>query len=176
MPAPTIRQHLLGLGAVALALAACKAGPPPARQWIVTETGVGPIRFGMTPAEVALALGLPAPAPADPTCHYWTPATGPSGLSFMVENGQLARVDVDSARVATRQGLEVGSSVTAVRSALGADLRDDPHKYRSDAGWRTLSWRSADSAFGIVFEVDSTAVRSYRAGRWPAVGYVERCG
>jgi hypothetical protein len=165
---------LLTLGAIAFA--ACKGGSPPAREWIVTETGVGPVRFGMTPADVATELGLPAPAPADPTCHYWTPATGPAGLSFMVENGRIARVDVDSARVPTRHGLEVGSPVAAVRSALGANLRDEPHKYRSDAGWRTLSVRSADSAFGIIFEVDSTAVRSYRAGRWPAVGYVERCG
>jgi hypothetical protein len=55
-------------------------------------------------------------------------------------------------------------------------MTDEPHKYQWAAGWRYLTIRSADSVLGLVFEVDSTRVRRFRAGRWPEVGQVERCG
>jgi hypothetical protein len=93
----------------------------------------------------------------------------------MIENGRLVRVDVDSPGVTTLHNLGVGSSVEAVRTAFGASLGETPHKYEWDAGWRYLTVESPDSVYGLLFEVDSHVVRTYRTGLWPAVGYVEHC-
>jgi hypothetical protein len=163
--------HGLGL----LLLAGCGQGDRPAT-WLVTADSVGSIRFGMTPRQAATALGLDsAPAFPDSSCDYWTPQGAPPGVSFMVENGAIVRVDVDSPGVKSAGGLAVGSPAGTVRSALAGQLLDQPHKYEWEAGWRYLSAFSADSTHAMVFEVDSFAVRNYRAGLLPAVGYVERC-
>ena len=93
----------------------------------------------------------------------------------MIENGRVVRADIDSAGISTLHGLQVGSPASAVLQAFGAALRNEPHKYMWDAGWRYLTIESQDSTHGLVFEVDSHVVRSYRAGMWPQVGYVEHC-
>lgn len=151
--------------------------PPPPREpgWAITMAAAGPVQFGMTPAEAAAALQVaPPPAPVDDGCSYWKPSGSPPGLSFMIEDGRVVRVDVDSAGIAAANGVHIGSTAAAVRSALGA-VQETPHKYRWEDGWRYLSAYSADSASGLVFELDSSVVRKIRAGRWPAVGYVEGC-
>lgn len=93
----------------------------------------------------------------------------------MIENGRVVRVDVDSPGVSTAQGLHVGSTVADVRAAFGTRLVAEPHKYQWEAGWQYLSLFSPDSSRGLLFEVDSHVVRSFRAGLWPPVGYVEHC-
>ncbi len=143
--------------------------------WAVTVDGAGPIRFGMTPSEAAAAVGVPVPSVPDEGCEYWAPDGAPAGLSFMIENGRVVRADIDRAGVRTLHGLEVGSRASAVRDAFGPTLLDEPHKYDWEAGWRYLTVSSADSLHGLIFEVDSQVVREYRAGLWPAVGYVEHC-
>jgi hypothetical protein len=154
----------------------CSSPRSGANAWAISMTGVGVTQFGMRVGEAASALGVPAPtAPLNPSCDYWIPAGAPPGLAFMVEVGRIVRVDVDSAGIPTVQGLSVGSSADSVRWVFPERLVDQPHKYDWDAGWRYLTILSPDSLTGLVFEVDSFIVRTYRAGLWPAVGYVERC-
>ncbi len=153
------------------------AGPGCAERaaWPVTADGAGPVRFGMTPAEAAGAARTPVPTFPDASCDYWDPDSAPPGLSFMIENGRVVRVDIDSAGVSTLHGLQVGSPVSAVRKAFGNALRDEPHKYEWEAGWRYLTVVAPDSSRGLIFEVDSQVVLTFRAGLWPPVGYVEHC-
>jgi hypothetical protein len=154
----------------------CSSARPGTSAWAISMTGVGAAQFGMPVGEAAAALGVPGPAaPLEPSCDYWIPAGAPAGLAFMVEAGRIVRVEVDSAGTAMVQGLSVGSSADSVRAMFPERLVDQPHKYDWDAGWRYLTIMSPDSLTGLVFEVDSFVVRSYRAGLWPAVGYVERC-
>ena len=129
----------------------------------------------MTPAEAAAAANAPVPAFPDSSCDYWRPDSAPPGLSFMVENGHVVRADLDSASVAGPRGLRVGSPVSAVEVVYGSALRSEPHKYRSEEGWRYLIVLAADSSRGLIFEVDSHVVRQVRAGLWPEVAYVEGC-
>ncbi len=173
-------MHLSGYcsrtGVTLLLLLGCAKRPPTSQLWQVAAESVGPIHFGMRPSQAAEALGgQPAPTFPDSGCDYWHPEGAPAGVRFMVELGRVVRADIDSPGVATTGGLHVGSPLSAVKAALGNALIDEPHKYEWDAGWRTLSTFTADSAHGLVFEVDSYVVRNFRAGLWPPVGYVEHC-
>lgn len=163
-------------GVALLLLSGCAERPTAPHGWQVAAESVGPIHFGMHPAQAAEAIGGPAaPVFPDSSCDYWHPEGSPAGVRFMVEIGQVVRVDVDSPGVPTISGLQVGSPISAVRAALGTAVIDEPHKYNWDVGWRTLSAFTPDSAFGLVFEVDSHVVRTFRAGLWPPVGYIEHC-
>lgn len=169
--------HASSLLALALFFSlGCRERLPARSQWAVAAASVGVVHFGMPYQEAVAALkDTASPTVSDSSCDYWYPRSGPPGLGFMVEDGKIVRADVDSPGVATLGGLEVGSAVSAVRARLGPTLIDEPHKYEWASGWRYLSVSTPDSVYGLVFEVDSHVVRSYRAGRWPPVGYVEHC-
>ena len=100
----------------------------------------------------------------------------PAGVSFMVENGTIVRVDVDSAGVLTTQCIRVGVPVAQVEAGFRGQLQVQPHPYLWEQGWNQLIAYSTDSSHAILFETDSQYVRRYRAGLWPQVGYKERCG
>ncbi len=145
-------------------------------KWSVTLEAAGPVRFGMTAGEASEVVGAAGnTAPADSACSYWTPHGAPAGLRIMMENGIAVRADVDSAGITTIGDLGVGSPVESVVVALGPSLQVSPHKYKWEVGWRYLTF-SDDSTHRLVFEVDSHAVRTWRAGLLPAVEYVEGCG
>lgn len=173
-------------------LAACADAEPPQNQenvqpsvatpadtiWTVTATEFGPLRFGMPIAEAsgALAGGFTRQTAAE-GCDYAHPAQGPGGVSFMVENGLVVRMDVDSGVVKTAEGVGVGESDARVRARYQGRIEVQPHKY--ETGHFYLIVRpvaSADSMFRIIFETDGSRVTRYRAGVRPAVEYVERCG
>lgn len=162
---------VLPLGAI-LTMGCQRAQPAPA--WEVSLDGVGPVKFGTTPEQAAAALKTSTDSDTS-GCHLWRPAGAPPGLSLMFEDGKVVRVDVDSPGVVSREGVQVGASVASAMAALGPKASITPHKYEYDAGWKYLTLESADSTHGIVVEVDSHTVRTYRAGLWPAVGYVEHC-
>ena len=147
----------------------------------VTPDGIGPVRAGMAPREAESALGAQIvwPNGSDPGrgCAFVTWRGAPAGVHLMVENGTVARVDVDSVAVATAEGIRVGSSEAEVRSAYGNRLTTMPHKYEPKGHYLVVTPASAaDSIFRLVFETDGQRVTRYRAGRLPAVQYVERCG
>jgi hypothetical protein len=152
------------------------AGSP--AEWAVTPRGVGPVRFGMSVAEARVALGDSlANVPADGSCAMVTPAGVPAGVAFMIEGGQVVRVDVTAESVATDRGAKVGHSEVVVQERYGDSLVSGPHKYDPKGKYLTFVPPAADDArFRLIFETDGIRVRSYRAGIQPAVEYVERCG
>lgn len=147
----------------------------PTTTWEVSLDGAGPIRFGSTVAEAAVALKTGSADRDTSTCHYWKPEGAPAGLSLMIEAGKVVRADVDSPGVASKEGLQVGASLAAATAALGPNATLIPHKYRADSGWKYLTLLNGDSSHAIVAELDGRSVRTWRAGLWPAAGYVERC-
>ena len=142
----------------------------------VTEHGLGPLRTGMTIAEATTALGgaLVVPAEYDTTlCDYATWRGGPPGVHVMVHQGRIARVEVDSGGVATAAGVRVGDSEERIKSLYPGRVTVTPHKYE-DGRYLTVNG-VGDSSVAIVFETSKGRVTRYRAGRRPAVEYVEGC-
>jgi hypothetical protein len=156
-----------------LALANCGAPAPgetaataePA-EWVVRDTGAGPIRIGMTADELrphVEALGqlegcVYAKAPAAP------------GLLVMLFAGKVVRVDVITEGLATAAGVRVGDTEERVRE-LYPELRVEPHKY-TDGHYLVVD---GDAGRRLVFETDGARVTRYRAGAIPQVDWVEGC-
>jgi hypothetical protein len=164
--------------AVAQSIAPAAAAPSDSGELTVTERGIGPLRAGMTVAAASAALGgaLAVPAGGDTaSCTYARWRGGPPGVRVMIAEGRIARVDVDSSRVATATGVRVGDDESRVQSLYPARVVVSPSKYEK-GHVLTVTPSAGDSTLAIVFETVGGRVTRYRAGRRPEVEYVEGCG
>jgi hypothetical protein len=145
----------------------------------VSESGVGPLRAGMTLAqgEAALRTSLAAPAGMDSAqCRFVAWSGSPPGLRLMIENNVIVRVDVDSATIQTVQGARVGDTEDRIQSLYSGRVAVGPHKYTKGHYLTVTPADPADSAFRLIFETDGQRVVRYHAGKRPQVEYVEGCG
>lgn len=173
------------------AAAAAPEAPAPAAVPTLTAEGYGPLRIGMTLAEVNSALGPDSDpeavgGPEPEVCDQFRPARAPEGLLVMIEEGRLARITLhEAAPVATDRGLRVGAAAAVVRAAYGAAVSAEPHEYQEPpAEYLTIWTRGAPAAGGgttdpaargMRYEVASDGrVAAIHAGG-PAIQYVEGC-
>lgn len=148
----------------------------PDTPWVVTPRGIGPVEVGMRARD---ALGVTVDVAGNTltaTCAYVRAGRLPAGVGVMANNGEVARVDVDSGRVATAEGARVGDSEARIRSLYVGRLSMEPHKYTQGRYLIVTPRAPADSAHRIIFETDGRVVTKYRAGRQPEVRWVEQCG
>ncbi|HEX7979066.1 MAG TPA: hypothetical protein VF461_10715 [Gemmatimonadaceae bacterium] len=155
------------------------ASPPAASApYTVTEHGIGPLRAGMTFAEADAALGgaLRVPVTADTTgCDYLVWDGGPSGVHVMFDEHRIARVDVDTASIATAAGARVGDDEARIKRLYPGQVTVTPHKYEDGHYLTVTPPAPADKQFRIIFETARGRVTRYRAGKLPSVEYVEGC-
>lgn len=142
--------------------------------WSVTPRGIGSVKVGSN-ARDALGLNVTlADAPgAEQACAYVRSGRLPEGVGVLATKGLVARIDVDSGRVATLEGARIGDPESRIRELYAGRVRQEPHKF--SAG-HYLVVTPADSGYRIIFETDGKVVTSYRAGRMPEVAWVEKCG
>jgi hypothetical protein len=154
------------------------ASPAPAPKYTVTEHGIGPLRAGMTFAEGDSALGgaLLVPVGADTTgCDYLVWDGGPPGVHVMFDAHHIARVDIDTASIATAAGARIGDDEARIKRLYPGQVRVTPHKY-VDGHYLTVTPSApTDKQYRIVFETVGGRVARYRAGIMPSVEYVEGC-
>ena len=157
---------------------------PKADSSLITHDGWGPLRIGMSTAEVVSAAGEDAnPAavggPDPEKCDEFRPAHAPAGILVMVENGILTRISVSrNSTIKTREGFAVGDSASRILEHYGARARVDPHQYWADPAKYITVWREAPSETdrrGIRYEIDADGkVVHIRAGA-RSIEYVEGC-
>jgi hypothetical protein len=155
----------------------------------VTAEGWGPLRVGMTRAEVETALGADsnpgAVGGADPaSCDTFHPERAPAGLRVMVENGVLTSIWLArDATLKTDRGFGVGDPATAIKAAYGAAGTASPHKYSEPPAEYITAWSSGGgtgyvenpAARGINYHIgDDGRVQQVAAGG-PSIQYVEGC-
>jgi hypothetical protein len=135
----------------------------------------GPLKIGMTIPIASKALGVPLVREEgyDDRCHYVRPKSGFKGISFMVTNGRISRVDVEDRSYRTIQGAKIGDTEAHIKHLYAGRVRVTPHKYVDWAHYLIVEFR--DGKFLIVFETDGKRVTSYRVGKNPEAGYVEGC-
>lgn len=200
-----IRITALSTAAV-LALAACGAPPPepadapaepvaPAEPGTpgasvsaadkLTALGFGPLRVGMTRAEVEAALGPDAnpeavggPDPA--SCDMFRPERAPEGLLVMVENGVLTSVWLSrNTAVETDRALNIGDMAAEVKRVYGAAAEVEPHKYVEAPAEYITVWSTPDhqgpAARGLKYEIGMDGRVQSIAGGGPSIQYVEGC-
>ena len=159
--------------------------PPPAAANVLTANGFGPLRIGMTRAEVETALGADAnpgavggPDPA--SCDIFHPARAPEGLQVMIENGVLTNVRlIRASTVDTDRGLGIGDTATRVKSVYGSSAEVVPHKYVEAPAEYITAWATSDhtsaAARGIKYEIGQDGAVQSIAGGGPSIQYVEGC-
>ena len=153
------------------------AATPSRRTLVVGPESYGPVRFGQPIGTVSSALGEQLqPAYKDfETCDYVKPTGLPAGTALMVIKDSVMRVDVDSGGIPTAEGARVGDSEQSVIDLYAGRVTVQPHKYTGPQGHYLVVRAPADSMYAIIFETDGKRVTSYRAGRRPAVEFVEGC-
>ena len=156
-----------------LALIAASAGT---EVWSVRFDGTGPAKVGMTLAELNAALHESFSLPADKEEQAWfyVNPKGHPGISFMIEKGRMARVDVDVPGIATVEGLRIGDSQDRVLQVYGARVKVEPHAYGGPED-HYLTVTSSDGGNAIRFETGEGKVVRFYAGRSSAVSYIEGC-
>ncbi|MGV3579769.1 hypothetical protein [Brevundimonas sp.] len=158
----------------------------------LTSNGYGPLRIGMTKAEVIAAVGdkfnpsLVGGAEPD-VCDQWRPAQSPEGVTVMLENGILTRISVASpATLKTDRGFGVGDTAAAIKAAYGPLAVATPHKYSPAPAEDIFVWTTGapatageyvqdPAARGIRYEIDGEGKVSIVHIGGPAIQLVEGC-
>ena len=205
-----MRLILLTAAASSLALAACGAPPAnepaapaeptapadpttpttpttPADGNVLTATGLGPLRIGMTRAEVVSAWGDAAnagAAAAPSECEEFRPARAPEGTLVMVQNDRVTRISlIRGSTLKSDRGFGVGDEASAVKSAYGPSLKATPHKYNSAPAEYLTTWTTPQTeayvqdpaARGLLYEIGTDGrVMAVRGGD-PSIQLVEGC-
>ena len=151
---------------------------------LLTPDGWGPLRIGMSRAEVVVAAGEDANPNAvggpDPeSCDEFRPREAPDGILVMIEDSVLTRISVSrNPDIATPAGIRVGDSTSAVLAAYGARAHVGPHKYWQAPAKYITVWRPASAEAhrrGILYEIDPDDVVVHMRAGGPSIEYVEGC-
>jgi len=142
--------------------------------WVIREDGVGPVKVGMTLAQLSAALHqeLAADQRDEEGCFY-IDARGHDHISFMIIDGHVVRVEVGALGIKTSTGIQVGDSEAHVRRVYGSKMKVTPHTYIDNGHYLTV--RSADGRYGVRFETDRGKITMFYAGKYAAIQYVEGC-
>ncbi len=143
--------------------------------------GIGTVRVGMTVAQASKAAGTrlirESGYELNPSCFYVKPQSQSKGLSFMVTDRRISRVDVwEKSPITTLSGAKIGDTEARIKSLYPGRIQVTPHKYVQGGHYLTFIPKDrADSNYRIVFETDGKRVTQFRAGQIPEVEYVEGC-
>ena len=156
----------------------------------LSAQGWGPLRIGMTRAEVVAALGEDANPNAvggpDPeSCDQFRPEQAPENLLVMLEQGVLTRISVaDGSDLETDRGFGVGDSAADIKAAYGDEAQVSPHKYSEAPAEYITVWTDGPSdepyredadARGVVYEIGNDGNVSTIHVGGPSIQYVEGC-
>lgn len=137
--------------------------------WALGFDSYGPVSVGMSPHEAASALGtalvLTGVTP-DRECYFVEPENGPEGLTLLVADGRVQRIDVHSSAMETGDGAHVGQTEESVRKLLGERL-DSPDAAAGPAGAPALAATpptGARSPYRMVFWQDGGHVSRISSG------------
>lgn len=151
---------------------------------LLTPDGWGPLRIGMSRADVVAAAGEDANPDAvggpDPDrCDEFRPSNAPAGMLVMVESGILTRISVSrNPEIKTLDGFRVGDRGSSVLAEYGSRARVDPHQYWEPPAKYITVWQQASAEAdrrGMRYEIDAAGeIVHFRAGG-PSIEYVEGC-
>jgi len=158
--------------AAALALAGCGMSD----DWRLGFDSLGPVRAGMTVAQVREVIEVPEPPALAPggECNYLAHHAEGRDFALMIIGGVVVRIELKGgSTLRTVAGAHIGSSEIELRGLYGKDLVTEPHKYDPDG--HTLTLRSPDGTHGLRFETSQGKVTAIQAGPWEHLHYVEGC-
>ena len=151
----------------------------------LTPDGWGPLRIGMSRAEVVAVIGEDAHpervgGPEPEVCDEFRPTGAPEGMLLMVRNDTLTRITLMRAsRVRTEHGFTVGDSASAILAAYGQAAESTPHEYRDAPSAYITVWAqppgSPAPTRGIVYDIGNAGRVSLVHAGDESITYVEGC-
>ena len=147
---------------------------------VATLRAVGPIRIGMTvdeaSAEAGVTLRRDFGRQAVGNCYYVTPGAAMRGVSIMVVDDLVARVEIDSTSdIATRSGVRIGTAASDLRDVYPDNIQRANDVVLSGEGMAFVPNDDFDADYRIYFEIEDGQVARYRVGVKPAIDYVGGC-
>ena len=157
--------------------------PPPAlnEESNVTLRALGPVILGMTVEEAAIASGLTMTGELDPevsdNCYYVTPGPTMKGVSFMVFDDLIVRIEIDEpSPVTTRSGAGIGSTTDDLITFYPDNIGQANEAVFDGEAMGFVPNDESDATYRIFFELDEDGVVfRYRVGIRPAVDFIEGC-
>ena len=155
---------------------------------VLTAEGLGPLRIGMTTAEVTAVMGGDSDpeavgGPEPESCDQWRPERAPADTLVMIEQGRLTSITaVDNSPLRTDRGFGIGSTAAEIKAAYGDALLVEPHKYVEGGEYLTVwngpkptNYVEDPAARGVSYETNAEGrVTSVHVGG-PSIQYVEGC-
>ncbi len=145
-------------------------GPPTlSARSTVSTVGLDTVHFGMTVADAQKAAGtvLVPGGPPGP-CYPVVPRDAPEGIVFLVHEGTIERVDINSGPITTRSGVGVGSPESMVTDLFG-DSVERQVRIDGTVDLVFVPKDPGDQKYRVVFNVSEGAVRALKSGRLPQV-------
>jgi hypothetical protein len=136
----------------------------------VTTVGLDTVEFGMTFDEAQQAAGTRlavVEGDAGSSCYRVHAEKGPEGVTFLVSNSTVERVDIDSGPVTTRSGAGIGMPVGELTTLFPERLEPSPSP--TGTTFTFVPTDEQDAQYRIIFETDGATVTSFRAGKLPEV-------
>lgn len=139
---------------------------------VVSLSGVGKVRFGMTPAQVRTAAGIYLRSERRGACRYLVdgPPGGRRRTDFRLENKRLVTVSVHQKAYRTPKRVGTGTRLARLKAAY-TGMRT---KRAIGGGTNHIYKPSGSSKRRFVFLVAGGKVESFRSGPAPAV-FLEEC-
>ena len=142
----------------------------------VSTVGLDTVSFGLTVVQAERAAGTPM-IPCDPVgdCYRVTPQEAPEGISFVVRQGTIERVDIVAGPITTKSGAGIGTTAERLVELFGDRLE----RQVLDTDTVDLIFVPTDendAQFRVVFTVVDGVVDTFRAGRVPLVLETDPCG
>jgi len=141
----------------------------------ISTVGLSYVTFGLTVKQAEIAAGTPM-TPCEPVsvCYRVTPLEAPKGISFVVDEGTIERVDITEGPITTRSGLGIGTTEKRIVESLGDKL---DRKVNDDGSIDLIfvPTDANDAEFRIIFTIRDGVVDTFRAGRIPLVLPAEAC-
>ncbi len=145
-----------------------------------TLRAVGPVRIGMEVGEASTAAGVTLRRDlgrqSTDTCHYVTPGAAMRGVSIMVVDDQIARIEIDApSEIATRSGVRIGTTAANLRSVYPDNIQQANNATLEGEAMAFVPNDDFDSDYRIYFEIENGQVARYRLGVKPAIDYLRGC-
>jgi hypothetical protein len=145
----------------------------------VSTQGIGAIKIGMTiaqAAKVAKIKLITENSDSTATCVYYQPAQKSLGVSFMVTDGIISRIDITNPQITTLSGAKIGNSENRIRAIYGNRIQTKSHKYLDRGHYLIFVPRDLkDRDRQIIFETDGSKIINWRVGKAKEVAWVEGC-
>lgn len=149
--------------------------PKEASFYRVSTVGIGEVIWGMKQSRAEAEYGaLFTGTIVDPFCFVVTPTDGPRGITFVVSNTRIERVDISVAGITTKSGAGIGWTENEVRAQFGENIEINEIETGNELIY--VPSDSRDAEYRIIFASDGEKIVSMRAGKLPEVAPTEPCG